>query len=675
MIAAESAATAQVQSAEAFGNARVTQVGGDYTEHHHRYVRGWQFLRGVHVDAGELDLAEQAFVDVIGPAGSRQTEQVISLLTRPFRRSRIVVLCGEEGSGRRTAALHALLVAGVPRERICWLSLDWDQPRTEQIPYATGHGYVLDLTGEAELGEDFYTGLADYHKEAEAAEAFLIILAGAGNWNPGAATAVPVVHLVRPPAGQIAQAHLRRYAAARVDWLAKPPLDTLLTKGASAADAARLARLVADAEEDGQEAVQQEFTGWRRHLTDWFKQHAAPGDVPERALLISAALLEDVPAAVVLEAADRLFAEVGGELPPGGPLAGLDLEQRLRSIDAAMVDGERLSLDITRHGLSEAVLTHVWQQRPQLRGVLLRWASQISAPHGCAVRHLRRIADCLVRLSLLPGGSTVQSVASTWIDTGRSAHRQLAVDILEKMALHPETGVRVRRMLYSWAQAKTSSQEALAAVAEICAGQLGREYPRVALTRLRVLASRTDGLAREAVADAVRSLASTPEQGILVLSEIVQWAESASGTTAKAGAETFLALTDITSDTLLPLPSEPELADDTAGIPVHDLFVRGWRAALREPTTSQAAHAQLGCWLDTPKLSDEQVLPLITSILRGHLNHAGAAELLVGSPDSSGLGRTRRKRLLDQLIAEQVAPFPERTPAADPGSDSHPASP
>lgn len=392
--------------------------------------------------------------------------------------------------------------------------------------------------------------------------------------------------------------------------------------------------------------------------------------MPERALLVAAALLEDVPVGVVLEAADQLFTEVGGVLPPGGPLAGSDLKQRLRSIEASIVDGEHISLDTDRHGLSEAVLTHVWQQRPQLRGVLLKWASQISAPNGTAVRHLQRIADCLVRLSLLPGGSTVRTVATTWIDTGRSAHRQLAIDVLEKMALHPDTGAGVRKLLYSWAQQKTASEEVLTAVAEICAGRLGREYPRVALIRLRVLASRADGLAREAVADAVRSLAGAPQQRVLVLSEIVQWAESGDSTTARAGAETFLALTDITSDTLLPLPAGQEPADDAADSPPGDLFVRGWRATLREPSTSEAAHAQLAAWLDTPKLSDEQVLPLVAAVLRGNLGQAGAAELLVGSPNSSPLGRTRRKRLLDQLIGEQMTSLVVPVAVPVPGIDS-----
>ncbi len=347
MTVPQSVATAPVQTAEAQGNARVTQVGGNYEEHVHRYVRGWQYLHGTSVDTAELDLAEHAFVDPSDSGGPGHAAQAVSKLTRPYGRSHVLVLCGEAGSGRRTAALHVLLRAGLARERLRWLSLDWDQPRTEQIPATKGHGFILDLTGSQELSEDFYTGLADYQKEAEATEAFLIILADTNGWNPGAAATVPVVHLMRPQATRVAKAHLRHRAGDRVDWLASPPLDTLLTKGASAADAARLARLITHADDGDREAVQQEFTGWRDHLTNWFRQHSGPDDVRERALLVSAAVLEMVPAQNVLEAADRLFAEVGGVLPPGGPLAGRDLEQRLLAVQASLVDGERISLDAT----------------------------------------------------------------------------------------------------------------------------------------------------------------------------------------------------------------------------------------------------------------------------------------------------------------------------------------
>lgn len=653
MTDAEGTGTVPVQQqVEASDHARVTQVAGDYEEHHHRYVRGWEYLRSVSVDDGELDLVEHAFVDPPGRDGSGQLAQAVSMLSRSYGRSRVLVLCGEAGTGRRTAALHALRKAEVPRKRISWLVLDWDRPRTEQIPRTKGHGFVLDLTGYRVLPEDFYTGLADYQKEAEAAEAVLVILADPSGWNPGTLATVPTVRLVRPAAAQVVEAHLRHLAAGRVDWLTSDPLGGLLAQAAPASDAARLARLIAQAKEDGRSAVKQQFTDWHDHLEGWFEKHSAPEDLQERALLVAAALLDGVPAGVVLGAADQLFSDVGGELPRGGALSGRDLDKRLEAVDASYVGDEGISLEAKQRGLSEAVLKHVWRQRPQLRPVLLDWASQISAPNGIAVRHLRRIADCLVQLSLLPGGSTVRSVASTWIETGREAHRQLAIEILETMALHPVTGVAVRKQLYDWAHQKTTSKPLIAAVAAICAGRLGQKYPRVALTRLRLLASRDDEQARDAVADAVRTLASAPEQRVLVLSEIVDWAESTDSSIQKAGAGTFLALTDIGSETLLPLPAAQESAGEAPDVLAGQLFVRGWRAALLEPAAAEAAHRHLAAWLDSSKLEDDQVLPLAAEVLRGYLGRAGAADLLVGSSGSSGLGRARRAKLLDQLISE-----------------------
>ncbi|MEU3862502.1 hypothetical protein AB0F03_35090 [Streptomyces sp. NPDC028722] len=652
--------TASVQQQiEASGQAQVTQVAGDYEEHHHEYVRGWQYLRSASVDDRELNLAEHAFVDPPGPQGSGQVAQAVGMLSRPYGKSHVLVLCGEVGTGRRTAALHALRKAGVPRKQISWLILDWDQPRTEQIPHAEGRAYILDLTDYRDLSEDFYTGLADYQKQAQADDAVLVILADPNGWNPRALATVPTVHLARPSALKVAEAHLRHLAAGRMDWLTHDPLNDLLAPEAPASDGARLARLIAEAKDDDQSAVGKQFTDWQKHLETWFERHSAPGDLQERALLIAAALLDGAPAAVVLGAADQLFTQVGGELPRGGALSGRDLDKRLDAIDASYTDDEGISLEEKQRGLSAAALKYVWRQRPQLRPVLLEWASRISAPNKIAVRHLQRIADCLVPLALLPGGSTVLSVARRWIETDRVAHRQLAIHILETMALHPVAGVAVRKQLYDWAQQKTASEQLTTAVAEVCAGELGQRYPRVALTRLRLLASRDDDQARDAVADAVRTLASALEQRVLVLSEIVEWAESSDSTIRKAGAGTFLALTDITSDILLPLPANQESTGEAVDAPnvlADQLFVRGWRAALQEPTTAQSAYRHLAAWLDSPALQDDQVLPLAAQVLRDYLGQEGPSGLLVGSPDSSDLGRDRRAQLFAQLISEVASP-------------------
>ncbi|MET8012868.1 hypothetical protein ABZU86_13520 [Streptomyces sp. NPDC005271] len=667
MTSTEGVVTMPTQQADASGNARVTQVGRDYVEHVHRYVRGREYLSGISMDDHEMDLVENAFVDVPGPNGPGQVIHAVSKLKRPHCPSHALVLLGETGAGRRTAALRVLRDAGVPRERIRWLVLDEEQPRTEQIPHTDGHGFVLDLTSCSALPEDFYTGLADYQKEAEAAEAFLIILATPSTWDPRTFTAVPTVRLARPPAREIAESHLRHLADGRLDWLTGAPLDALLAETTQASDAARLARLVAQANADDKDAVKQEFTNWQEHLRLWFEKHSKPEDLRERALLITAALLEAAPAEIVLAAADQLFAEVGGTLPPGGALAGRDLNARLRTIQAARLDGESISLDAKRHGLAQAVLSYVWQQRPALRQPLLEWASRITTPHGVAVRHLRRIADALALLSLLPGGRTVLAVATDWIDTGRSAHRELAVDVLEAMALDPVTGAGVRKQLYDWAHQKSTSEALATAVAEICAGKLGKMYPRVALTRLRLLASRDDGRAREAVAKAVRALASIPEQRTRVLSEIVDWSESADETVRRAGTSTFLALAEDPNSTPASTATAQETANASDEALISQFFIRGWRAALLDRATAKKAYAHLAGWLDFSELPDDQVLPLTAAILRGSIGQEGPAALLVSH--GTDLGRTRRRTLLDQLFAEQSASLTVVAPVTEPRGD------
>ncbi|WP_233221398.1 hypothetical protein [Streptomyces carminius] len=633
----------------------MTQVGGNYAEHRHQYVRGWEHLHGVSVDEREMEIVQHAFVDTSVDGRPGRVAEAVGALRRFDQRRSVLVLLGEAGAGRRTAALRVLHGMGVPRERIRWLVPDWEQPRIEQIPATEKHGFILDLTDHGSLPESFYSGLSGYQKEAGEKEAVLVILATPEAWDPGHLASIPHVRLVRPAAAEVARAHLRCLAPDRVDWLSGTPLEELLAAATHAFDAARLAQLVADSESDDRDTIKEEFTGWKKHLQGWFEKRSSAEDLRERALLVAAALLEDVPASVVMEAADQLFKEVGGVLPPGGALAGRDLYQRLDTIEASQI-GENISLEAKRHGLPGAVLTHVWQQRPQLRQALLEWASKISAPNGVAEQHLQCIAESLVRLSLLPDGATVRSVVSDWLDKGHARHRRLAVEILESMALHPATGAGVRKQLYDWAHQKNTSEARAAAVAEICAGRLGLKYPRVALTRLRLLASRSDGKAREAVASAVRTLAGRPEQRVLVLSEIIDWSSSADGTVRQAGASIFLALTDITDEDLLPLLVVGETPDDSASALGRQLFVRGWRAALLEPDVAEAALTSLAAWLDSSMLPDDTVLPVVAAVIRGHLGQQGVARLLVGSSDSTGLGRARRHKLVDQLIDTQSAP-------------------
>ncbi|MFD3565751.1 hypothetical protein [Streptomyces sp. NPDC058667] len=151
------------QDATASDHARVTQVAGDYEEHHHEYVRGWEFLRAARIDEAEIALVESAYVHVEPEPGKEgQVARGVRLLTLQESRHSVVVVTGADGTGRRTTALRILRDARINGENIRSLTLDWDRPRTEQIPFTPGHGFILDLSAYSTLPADFYQGLNDY---------------------------------------------------------------------------------------------------------------------------------------------------------------------------------------------------------------------------------------------------------------------------------------------------------------------------------------------------------------------------------------------------------------------------------------------------------------------------------------------------------------------------------
>lgn len=134
MSAADEPAEAQIhQEADASENAVVKQVAGDYEEHHHRYVREWQYLKSATVDADEVRLVDRAYVHAEGESasGERQVARGVRLLKQTTDRHSVIVLTGPDGTGRRTTALRVLREAGVETKNLQSLVLDWDRPRTE----------------------------------------------------------------------------------------------------------------------------------------------------------------------------------------------------------------------------------------------------------------------------------------------------------------------------------------------------------------------------------------------------------------------------------------------------------------------------------------------------------------------------------------------------------------
>lgn len=650
------AATEHIElHAEASEHAAVTQIAGDYEEHHHRYVRGWEYLKAPIIDPKEVILIQKAYVPEETTSAMQESlaRRAARLFEDSYSKESILVLVGDVGSGRRTTAVRILLNAAIPPQNIHSLTLDWDRPRAEQIPPTPNHGFILDLSNYKSLPEDFYQGLADYHRQAIADGTYLIILATPNTWNPSGLLHVPRLDHVSPLGIKVAHARLEQWSPDRVTWLEDSQLAGLLGPASPPADAVRLARIITDHPNDERESIKGEFNNWTSHLKDWFESEEA-GDLRERALLISAAFLEGAPAGIVVKAADRLFELVDGVLPVGGALAGPDIDRRLEIIDAKRVDHDEISLSAAHRGLHDAVLPYVWKQRPLLREVLLEWASEISAPKATAVNYLERMAQGIARLAAGPGGISVLQIVEQWAEADSVAHRRLAVSVLGSMAVDPNVGATVRKALYDWAKQKNVSEALAETIAEVCAGAFGKGYPRMALTRLRLLASRVDGRAAEAVARSIRTLVADRELRDLVLSEVVGWAESADLAMRQAGSTAFLALTELTDNTPLALSLIGNISAGTSSGLSDQPFIRGWRAAWLHGSTAARAKSSLEAWLDSAEVSDDLAIDVAAAVLEGRLSNAGVADLLVGTAGITEKGRERRAELLNRLMPDST---------------------
>ncbi|GAB3124264.1 hypothetical protein GCM10027160_45490 [Streptomyces calidiresistens] len=649
----------------------ITQVVGDHRHpgHHHTghpHGRVWEHLTDVPVPADEFAVVQHAYVhEETAGAEAGWIHHAVECLRRGGR-GNVLVLVGRPGTGRRTAALRVLHDTGLPYERIRELIPDWDRPGIGRLPHRPRHGFLLDLGAEEELPEDFCRGLAEYRDRAAESETFLILLVTPSVRAPGLPASLPRLSHALPSARRVVGAHLRHLGSDRSDWLAHPAISGLLGSGSTPGDAVRLARIIVHAPENRpKDEVAREYRHWTPHLIEWFGEHTETGDLRERALLIAAALLEGAPTEVVLEAADRLFGAVGGELPPGGALAGRDLSARLGTIGAVRDEREdTLSLAARRPGLPDAVLAHVWRERPGLREAMLTWAVEVTLPGGPAAAHTDRVAGALTRLAGGPAGEAVSDAVEGWILDGRAGHRRLAVEVLGRLAVAPGPGPAVRRRLRAWCERAEVADEMAEAVSAVCAGAFGRRYPRVALTRLRLLISRTGGRGAEAVAAALRTLAADPRHREAIFAEMVERAESGDPRSAEEGARGFLTLVDPGAGSADAFAVEP-----SGDFPPSALLIRGWRAAWRHPATAERTREVLQGWLDSPRLPDDLAVDVVAGVIEGRLGEPGVAELLVGPDRGDGPGHRRRTHLFRRLRLDPEAPA---TPGAPPGPPTVP---
>jgi hypothetical protein len=248
------------------------------------------------------DLKPCALGEFVEPAGEWDAAAA------RLREHRVVVLCGQRGSGRRTAALKLLLGLCAPA-RLYDLTPVWERPRVTLLPpMHAEHGYVLDLTEPTEgaAESEFGTRLLI---SAQQSAIYLVVITTdetwAGRWTEGARAAE--VRFKSPDARQLIEHQLRATGLQhRLPLLTADDFAEIWKSSPKAEDARRLALLIADPADRSADQIAAEYGDWR----DWINQ-SLPGDLDPRVLMWSCAFCDGGTQKSILTMAENLRKHLG----------------------------------------------------------------------------------------------------------------------------------------------------------------------------------------------------------------------------------------------------------------------------------------------------------------------------------------------------------------------------
>ncbi|MFI9383875.1 hypothetical protein [Kutzneria sp. NPDC052558] len=397
--------------------------------------------------------------------------------------SRAVVLAGPSGSGRRTAA--TVLLDRLGGLHLVEIAVDAEASLARH-PVAAKEGYLLDLSSaDDETVEQVRAALAEFTAALDQEDSSLVVIV-----DDGRAAGFEAVRLGRPEPREVLAAHLEGMEV-------EPALAELPS---TSAEAVRLAELVVSVED--RQDVLGALSNWAGRLRAEFAGHV---DVPWRALLLAAAVLESALQDVVHAAADALLDETRYVGTKPHPLAGEGLAARLAGIGASAG-----VVTFDRPGYAEAVISHVWTDFPALREPLVAWL--VGLPAILSAEDAELLVPRLVDLGVEP----VIRAVTAWSESALPlAHRLLAT-----AALDPVIGPGIRRVIQDWSQRRDLPRPLGEVAIAVCGAELGSRYPHVALTRLGSFVKRPE--LTDQVAAALSTMAGE-SQFAQVVTRLARW--------------------------------------------------------------------------------------------------------------------------------------------------------
>jgi hypothetical protein len=504
-----------------------------------------------------------------------------------------LIVTGERGSGRRTAALR-LLTGASADDPIYELAPTWKRPGIRVLPAPPGARCLLDIsepTAEP-APADFGKKLVDWARENDV---YLVVIAadetGARRWAGSAGAAE--VRLRSPDARELAVRELRAAGAGeRIVILDTPAFTGIWKSAPKAEDTCRLARLIADGTSRSPEEIADEYQGWR----EWIDATLPEKKFGARALMWAAAFCDGGQRKSVLQMSEDLRRRLDEDRGPAAILS--DTPSSARLLDAEIKrNGETVLLSPGQHGLAGAFRAYLWEEfeDPQLRDILTDWLiTQLrDLPFDDAERVGRSVLDIVIRFR-------DDTLLRALRDKLTGEKRSIAVQMLSAAALDPRFGAHVRASLYDWARTLRSQADL---IADVCGSTFGEQMPGMALVRLGWAAQNSQP-GSPALATALASLAARNPEA--VLASIAKWFADYDPPTA--GINAFLALASAEEGAALLFAR----ANPASGHPAfRESLIGYFQRSLAEPASYEATISVLKAW---EKLSARGILNLRDTI-------------------------------------------------------------
>ncbi|GIJ30130.1 hypothetical protein Vqi01_52920 [Micromonospora qiuiae] len=561
-----------LQYAANTGAGNVYQAFGDQTI----YLR--DMLRGGGVLDSELGVVRNNAL-FAKPANHAELKTVVS-------DSSVLVLVGQENSGKRTTALCVLYEwtqedksPEAKSPALTELFVDWEKPSVGDLPTAPRTAYLLDLGGEVNpLPDRFGRELVSYADRLKSVGSCMVITVTEKSWEVCARINLPFgIDHEPPPVADVLQKHLAALTsdADRLAWAGNDLVLAALSSFSEPEAAVRLAKKMASRSVRTFGEVQvylEEFMRWPAYIRKEFRNSR---EVPHRALLLTLAVVGRQTTGVITSGQHALLAALRADFKPEISIGQPDIEGRLAELEVDLIDGHAY-LDRNKPGLGRTVVRHVWLNYWDLHSTLLDWMAGLPSQAGEKELLTTRVASAVVNLaSDVKDPSIIELVAKTAeLSTGR---RDLATEILRRAIAEPELSQFTRELLLRWSKSKSAGNQL--SVLSVCKGDFGISYPGYALTRLRWLLLSEDSTVAEEAAQTLRWLAVNVSSRDLVLQALVAWLGQ-NGGVQRAGKKGIRAL-------LSPEPDYVGFLDSLVGgivsqSPLESSLKAGWLALLTD---------------------------------------------------------------------------------------------